>query len=113
MSVHLDFSRVSVRDEQVETLISELSTIQTPLIVMGDLNSEWDQQPSHVRLLAGALQLIAYEPTASDLGTYKDESGKRFDWILASPTLEFRRYVVLPDRVSDHSAVYAEIGIPK
>jgi endonuclease/exonuclease/phosphatase family metal-dependent hydrolase len=110
VSVHLDFSRISVRDEQIAVLVSDLRAIETPLIVMGDLNSQWDQEPSHVRRLADELGLIAFEPTLANLGTYKDASGKRLDWILASSALEFRRYEVLPDVVSDHRAVYSEIG---
>jgi endonuclease/exonuclease/phosphatase family metal-dependent hydrolase len=109
VSVHLDFSRKSVRDEQVDVLVTDLADLGTPLILLGDLNSQWDQERSHVRQLADGLGLIAYEPGNPALGTYKDAEGKRLDWILASPALQFRRYEVLPDEVSDHLAVYAEI----
>ncbi len=77
VSVHLDFSRKTVRDEQIAALVSELRAIETPLIVMGDLNSQWDQELSHVRRLADELGLTAFEPTLANLGTYKDVEGKR------------------------------------
>jgi endonuclease/exonuclease/phosphatase family metal-dependent hydrolase len=110
VSVHLDFSRKSVRDEQVSILVDSLRNMSRPVIVMGDLNSQWDQKRSHVRQLADELDLVAYEPDSPVLGTYKEAEGKRLDWILVSPALQFRRYEVLRDEVSDHLAVYAEVG---
>ena len=110
VSVHLDFSRKSVRDAQVAEMVEALSVVEGPLVVMGDLNSEWAEQRSHVRALVDGLGLIAYEPESAALGTYKSSDGKRLDWILISSHLEFVDYEVLPDIVSDHRAVYAEIG---
>ena len=60
-----------------------------------------------VRKLARRSGLQSYQPEAVDLGTY---SSKRLDWILISVDLEFIRYAVLPDVVSDHLGVVAEIG---
>jgi len=113
VSVHLDFSRESVRDRQIEILIDSLSDVDGPVIIMGDLNSRWDQKQSHVRQLAEALNLHVYYPESDSLGTYKDQEGKRLDWILLSRSLEFRRYEVLPREISDHLAVFAEIGRSK
>ena len=111
VSVHLDFSRKSVRDQQIGVLVEELKDTKSPLIVMGDLNSRWDQKRSHVQQLADKLGLAAYEPQNDSLGTYKSTDGKRLDWILASGDLTFVRYEVLPDIVSDHLAIYAELGL--
>jgi endonuclease/exonuclease/phosphatase family metal-dependent hydrolase len=111
VSVHLDFSRKSVRDKQTGILIEELKDSESPLIVMGDLNSRWDQKRSHVQQLAEQLELTAYEPQNDSLGTYKSTDGKRLDWILVSGDLIFSRYEVLPEIVSDHLAVYAELGL--
>jgi endonuclease/exonuclease/phosphatase family metal-dependent hydrolase len=36
---------------------------------------------------------------------------KRIDWILISADLEFISYKVLPEAVSDHHGVVAEIGM--
>ena len=111
VSVHLDFSRKSVRDKQIGILVEELKDVESPLIVMGDLNSRWDQKRSHVQQLSELLDLTAYEPQNDLLGTYKKTDGKRLDWILVSSDLTFSRYEVLPDIVSDHLAVYAEVGL--
>jgi endonuclease/exonuclease/phosphatase family metal-dependent hydrolase len=111
VSVHLDFSRKSVRDRQIGILVEELKDTESPLIVMGDFNSRWDQKRSHVQQLAQALELKAYEPQNDLLGTYKKTDGKRLDWILVSHDLTFSRYEVLPDIVSDHLAVYTELSL--
>lgn len=111
VSVHLDFSRKSVRDAQVAILIDALRDLSTPIVLMGDLNSQWDQKRSHVRHLSDELGLMAFEPESTTLGTYRGSEGKRLDWILASEDIEFIDYRVLSERVSDHLAVYAKIGI--
>jgi endonuclease/exonuclease/phosphatase family metal-dependent hydrolase len=111
VSVHLDFSRKSIRDRQIGILVEELKDTESPLIVMGDFNSRWDQKRSHVQQLVQALELTAYEPQNDVLGTYKKTDGKRLDWILVSHDLTFSRYEVLPDIVSDHLAVYAELSL--
>lgn len=110
VSVHLDFARKKVRDSQIEEMISHVSGIDTPLIIMGDFNSEWQVERSHVRRLAEVLGLSAYQPESEGQGTYKSTSGKRLDWILISSDLEFLAYRVLPDVLSDHLAVFAEIS---
>ena len=109
VSVHLDFLRARVRDRQVSELVKYLSDIDGPLVLMGDLNSQWALDKSPVRMLADELDLRAFYPERDGLGTYKKSSGKRLDWILISQELEFREFKVLPDVVADHSAVYAEI----
>ena len=52
--------------------------------------------------------LRAFEPHAEGLETFH-LLGKRLDWILISPELEFISYDVLPDVLSDHRAVMSEI----
>ncbi len=111
VSVHLDFLRKSTRDVQVSTLVANLGTTGDALIVLGDLNSEWSDSRSHVRALAEGLGLHAYEPDSDKLGTYKKTTGKRLDWILASPELAFVGYEVLPAVVADHFAVVAEFNL--
>jgi len=110
VSVHFDFLRSRVRDRQVSELVKHLSDTDGPLVLMGDLNSKWEQEKSPVHMLADELNLRAFYPERDGLGTYKKLSGKRLDWILISQELEFRDYKVLPDVVADHFAVYAEIS---
>jgi endonuclease/exonuclease/phosphatase family metal-dependent hydrolase len=54
------------------------------------------------------LDLQVFKPHAEGLSTYGDK-GARLDWILISSDLEFDNYYVIPDVVSDHYAVAADI----
>jgi endonuclease/exonuclease/phosphatase family metal-dependent hydrolase len=107
VSVHLDFSRKSVREQQSAELGEALAGRANPLIVMGDFNSDWSADEQVIRTLAERAGLHVYRPDADDLPTYS--GSKRYDWILISRHLEFVSLEVLPDILSDHSAVMAEI----
>lgn len=111
VSVHLDFSRKRVRDEQIAEMAEALSNREHPVIILGDFNSEWFTEESVVKRLAEESRLSVYEPSAIDLQTYN--SKRRYDWILISDEFAFVRYEVLPDMVSDHLAVLAEIKLKK
>jgi endonuclease/exonuclease/phosphatase family metal-dependent hydrolase len=108
--VHLDFSRQSVREKQIQELHNTLGGRSNPVIILGDFNSEWFSDASIVQALAEKAGLQVFRPEANDLGTFKDGE-KRLDWILISEELEFIDYQVLPDQISDHKAIFAEIGI--
>ncbi len=108
ISIHLDFSRRSVRRSQIDEVVSVLSKIDGPMILMGDFNTDWQSEDSSLKYLAEHLGLSVFEPHADGFSTYGDK-GARLDWILISPALEFRTYAVYPDVVSDHYAVAAEL----
>jgi endonuclease/exonuclease/phosphatase family metal-dependent hydrolase len=108
VSVHLDFSRESVRRAQIAELVDELQQVHTPLIVLGDFNADWFAESSPVRDLARELNLRAYNPESTGIGSYKVT--ERLDWILISDRLKFVDHVVLPNVVSDHLAVLAKIS---
>jgi len=109
ISVHLDFSRHSVRDAQIAEMSAVLANREGPMIILGDFNSEWFSDESVVKKLAENGGMSVYRHNAKDLPTYK--SKYRYDWILISEELAFIDYTVLPDAVSDHSAVMAEIRL--
>jgi endonuclease/exonuclease/phosphatase family metal-dependent hydrolase len=109
VSVHLDFSRVSVRKQQVAEMAAVLSARTGPMIVLGDLNSDWSSDDSVVTELAHSCGMQVYQPLAEDMGTYPS-SGRRLDWVLITDDLEFLHHEVLPHMVSDHHAVVADIG---
>lgn len=110
VSVHLDFSRNKVRHQQIAEIAEVFENRNNPVILLGDFNSEWLAEDSVVAELARRARIHSYHPEAENLGTYK--SGKRrLDWILISNDLEFKNYAVLPDILSDHNAVVAEIGL--
>ena len=106
LSMHLDFSRQSVRERQIKELIAILSARANPTIILGDFNSEWMADASVIRELEKKSRFTAYRPDSSGYDTYKD---KRLDWILITKDLEFVNYKVLPDALSDHAMVMADI----
>jgi len=112
VSVHLDFSRQKVREEQIAEMAEALSKRKNPMIILGDFNSDWFSDESVVKELAEKSQLKVYEPKAENLHTYV-KRGRRLDWILISNELEFVSYKVLPDVISDHLAVVAEVKVRK
>jgi endonuclease/exonuclease/phosphatase family metal-dependent hydrolase len=107
-SVHLDFLSRRTQARQLAALIETLQDRDNPAIVLGDFNSGWHSQNSIVRKLVRESDLTAYQPEALDLATYDDE---RLDWILISAEFAFLNYAVLPEVISDHQPVVAEIGI--
>lgn len=107
VSVHLDYSRKSVRDAQVEEMSSVLSGAKS-LIILGDLNAEWDATGSPVKMLVQRLNLHTFEPQSTDHATYRD---KRLDWILMSRDLAFDSFEVLGEQVSDHLAILAKVSL--
>jgi endonuclease/exonuclease/phosphatase family metal-dependent hydrolase len=108
VSVHLDFSRRSVRRSQIDEMVAVLGKLEAPLVLMGDFNTDWQTGDSSLKYLAEQLGLAVFEPHADGLSTYGDK-GARLDWILISAGLKFDKYAVYPDVVSDHYAVAAEI----
>ena len=111
-SVHLDFSRRSVRRAQVDDMVRVLGALEGPLVLMGDFNTDWNAADSSLKMLAHQLNLDVFQPDATGLATYGDED-TRLDWILISRDLEFSRHRVFPDIVSDHLAVVAELRLPR
>ncbi len=112
VSVHLDFSRESVREAQLAEMSRRLDTLTPPIIVLGDFNAEWRKGGSALQDIAERAGLVTWQPEAGHLGTYKDGK-KRLDWILASNDLEFRSMRVADERVSDHLAVIAELSLKR
>lgn len=110
LSVHLDFSRRSVREVQIEDILTILEKRDHPVILMGDFNSEWLGTESAIQRLVASGEVRVYKPASDQLGTYRSGK-KRLDWVLLSKELEFINYEVLPDIVSDHQAVLVEVGL--
>lgn len=108
VSVHLAFSSEAARRKQATELIGVLRQRARPVIIMGDLNSDWQDAQSSVRYLSEALGLEVFLPGQPGLETFP-LMNRRLDWILASGDFEFRSYRRLPDVVSDHRAVVAEL----
>ncbi len=110
VSVHLDFSRKKVRQNQIVELAETMTKRDYPKIILGDFNSEWFSRDSVVKQLAERAQLKVYQPDAKNLHTYLKQGGKRLDWILISNELAFVNYEVLSDVISDHQVVMAAVS---
>lgn len=108
VSVHLEPLRTAIRKRQATEVIDFLSDRDNPLIIMGDLNTEWDHEDGVLRDLVDRLELTVYVPEHKDAITYP-RLGRRLDWILISRELEFVELKILVDEVSDHRAVVAEL----
>jgi len=110
VSVHFAaFSRL-IRKKQIDEFVDTISDRDRPLIVMGDLNCEWMDSDKTLHTLAEALDLSTFRPNATEIKTYP-RFDRRLDWILVSSELRFMSHHVLPDSVSDHHAVVAEITL--
>ena len=109
ISVHLDFSRQTVREKQIAEMRELLIARDNPLIILGDFNSDWFTEKSVIKTLAEKGELQVYKPLADNLSTYGDNH--RLDWILISRELEFIVYQVLPDKLSDHLMLVADIQL--
>lgn len=108
VSVHLEPLRTAIRKRQAMEVISFLSDRKRPLVLMGDLNTEWNHEDGVLRDLVEKLELTAYVPDHEDAITYP-RLGRRLDWILISREFEFVKLKILVDEISDHRAVVAEL----
>ena len=70
ISVHLDFMSKSIRGKQAKELVKVLRARNNHVIVMGDLNTEWQQQDSAAKYLAEKLGLTAFQPESTGLATF-------------------------------------------
>ncbi len=112
VSVHLDFSRAAVRQRQARELVKQLTPRTRPLVLMGDFNCQWNDAEDSLRAIAAGLDLEAWRPDsdAEELVTFPSWD-RRLDWILVSPEWEFLSYRVLPEPVSDHRVLLADLRL--
>lgn len=109
-SVHLDFLSESIRRKQALELIETLQTRRRHIVLMGDFNTEWKHEKSALQFIAEELSLKTFNPTEDGLVTFPSRN-TRIDWILISDRIRFVSYRVLPDTVSDHRVVVAELAL--
>ncbi len=109
-SVHLTSGSSAIRRKEVERIIATLTTLDKPIVLMGDLNSRWGKKTDAVRILATRLGLQAFKPEERGLATFSVRVPKtRIDWILIPPDLEFVEYHVWKGEISDHFGVSADL----
>jgi endonuclease/exonuclease/phosphatase family metal-dependent hydrolase len=109
VSIHLDFLAERVRRRQVEQLVESFHASERPLVVLGDFNCEWSERRRCLALLRRELGLRPVE--GSGHATFPSwRPLVRLDWVLVSPELGFAAYETLPDRLSDHLGVVADLA---
>ncbi|MHB8873198.1 MAG: endonuclease/exonuclease/phosphatase family protein [Myxococcaceae bacterium] len=117
VSVHLDPYREKTRQRQIRDLVAGLGAERAragrPLIVLGDLNCRWRGELEGVGLLAAELGLHGHKVTRDEPSYAWAGVRRRLDWILVSPELQFARHRTLPERLSDHRAVVADLRLAK
>ncbi|GMU63833.1 MAG: hypothetical protein AMXMBFR36_01070 [Acidobacteriota bacterium] len=110
VSIHLDFLAERVRRRQVERLVEHFRGHDRPLVLMGDFNCEWSERRRCLELLRRELKLRPVEGAGH--ATFPSwRPLVRLDWILVSDELTFSGYETLPDQLSDHLGVVAEIRL--
>jgi endonuclease/exonuclease/phosphatase family metal-dependent hydrolase len=112
VSVHLDFSRKSVRQRQANEVIQRLAGHRRPLVLMGDFNCGFGTKDQTLSVLARELNLQSHEPEATDMASFPSRN-KRFDWIMISTEFAFLAHRTLSDVLSDHRAVVATLGLAR
>jgi len=110
ISVHLDFSRKKVREAQIEEMRAMLPDIASPVIILGDFNTDWTSVDSSLKTIVANGNLKVYQPESTQLGTYK-KGKQRLDWILISKELAFVSYEVPQVVLSDHQPVQASVRL--
>jgi endonuclease/exonuclease/phosphatase family metal-dependent hydrolase len=116
VSVHLEPFAAGVRRSQILELAAALGarrerTGGRPLVVMGDMNTSYGDATRGVGLLAAEAGLATWRPSERTPTYAMSLPLVRFDWILTSPELRTVSQETLPERVSDHAAVIAEIAL--
>ncbi|TVR15595.1 MAG: hypothetical protein EA401_02550 [Planctomycetota bacterium] len=107
VSLHLDPASKQHRRKQIHSLEQWLANVETPLIVAGDFNGDWNAPDEAVRLLASLRHLKPWPLPATTDPTFR--WGARLDWILVSDALEICNPQIDQDAPSDHALITADI----
>lgn len=109
---HLDFRPdPSVRSAQVSEMLSVMGSLDTPTVLLGDLNAT----PDRVELapLFTALRDAWSEGDGEGHTFPGDEPVRRIDYVLVAGPLEVLSARVLPTAASDHRPVVAELSVAR
>ena len=101
------FWDIEVTPEDEDEMIGKIRARGRPVILMGDMNCRGRSAWSSVRRLCRALDL---RPARSGATFPIWRPRSRLDWILASSSLEIRRFEAIRHEVSDHVALTAELA---
>lgn len=114
-SVHLvwlDWTRFNSRSRQLDLVQKVVVARKNSAVISGDFNCDFLGKEKSLRTFVNNLGLHAFEPENRNLNTNPSWNPvKRSDWILSSRELDFVSYKTIPDKISDHLAVYAGLSI--
>ena len=111
VSVHLDFLAPRIRRKQIDQMVETLLDRRRPLVVLGDLNCCFDYEPRSIRLLVDRLGLRSHQPQRSAPTYPSRRPWRRIDWILISEELAYAGYHTVPDPLSDHLMLVADLQL--
>ena len=96
---------------QSENIVKALKECDGPSVLIGDFNLLPDTESIKIIETAGLKNLITdYDITSTRTSLYKKDL--RFaDYAFSSPELNIENFEILPDEVSDHSALLLEITL--
>src|SRR3989344_1726543 len=103
---HLSLSR-HTRFQQIGELVSLLKKIKTPVILMGDFNALPDSSEITELMAETGLAIVAHGDTFPSWAP-----NKSYDHIFVSHDIAIRKSSVLPQKLSDHLPLIAELEIP-
>jgi len=109
VSLHLEPFMPGQRRRQIHQLCEAVLPRRRPLVVLGDFNCSWSEESRRLRPLTDTLGLRPYQPYRKAPTYPAKRPWRRLDWILISPELDFVDYHTLPNPVSDHLGVVADI----
>jgi len=111
VSVHLDFLSRRQRNRQIAQMTAAVAERNQPVIVLGDMNCSWGRENGSLRTFAKKLDLHTYRPQQRIATFPARRPRRRIDWIFASREFTFAAYRSLPDCVSDHLGIVAELRL--
>ena len=110
LSTHLQFDAPAERLLQVEAIVAEMASIETNVVLLGDLNAE--PGSPEVGLLAGRLTDAWAAAGTGDGYTYSvSDPHKRVDYVFSSDGLAARTAMVVDSDASDHRPVVATFAL--
>ena len=115
-SIHLvwvDWTRLAPRASELDMVASKAGERKHPVVMLGDFNCDMTGREDSLRVFSRRLGLHTCQPQSAEFHTYPSWApSRRIDWIFVPSAMSISSYRVLPERVSDHRAVVAEVSIP-
>jgi endonuclease/exonuclease/phosphatase family metal-dependent hydrolase len=97
------------RIEQSKRIAQFLSKYNEKKVLIGDFNLDPDTESLAI-VEQGMRNLIKEYKITSTRTRFYEKEGKFADYALVTPDVAVKDFKVLPDEVSDHAALYLEIG---